>query len=88
LQRRRAFGAIGMVLTPGPNMIYLLSRAILQGRAAGFISLLGVLLGFVTYMFAAGFGLTALLIAVPFAYETLQWSVLQPRRDLAIDGPS
>ena len=96
-----------MVLTPGPNMIYLLSRAILQGRAAGFISLLGVLLGFVTYMFAAAFGLTALLIAVPFAYETLQWagaayllwlawnavrpgarSVLQPRRDLAIDGPS
>ena len=54
-----------MVLTPGPNMIYLLSRAILQGRAAGFISLLGVLLGFVAYMFAAGFGLTALLIAVP-----------------------
>jgi threonine/homoserine/homoserine lactone efflux protein len=107
LQRRRAIGAIGMVLTPGPNMIYLLSRAILQGRAAGFISLLGVLLGFVAYMFAAGFGLTALLIAVPFAYETLQWagaayllwlawnavrpgarSVLQPRRDLAINGPS
>ncbi len=98
--------ALGMVLTPGPNMIYLLSRAILQGRAAGFISLLGVLLGFVAYMFAAAFGLTALLIAVPFAYETLQWagaayllwlawnavrpgarSVLQPRRDLAIDGP-
>lgn len=66
--------ALGMVLTPGPNMIYLLSRSILQGRAAGFISLLGVLLGFVVYMLAAAFGLTALLIAVPFAYETLQWA--------------
>ena len=29
--------ALAMVLTPGPNMIYLLSRSILQGRAAGFI---------------------------------------------------
>lgn len=69
-----ALVALGMVLTPGPNMIYLLSRAVLQGRAAGFISLLGVLLGFVAYMLAAAFGLTALLIAVPFAYETLQWA--------------
>jgi len=98
--------ALGMVLTPGPNMIYLLSRSILQGRAAGFISLMGVLLGFAVYMLAAAFGLTALLIAVPFAYETLQWagaayllwlawsavrpgarSALEPRRDLAFDGP-
>ena len=36
---------LGMALTPGPKMIYLLSRSILQGRAASFISLMGVLLG-------------------------------------------
>ena len=69
-----ALVALGMVLTPGPNMIYLLSRAILQGRAAGFVSLMGVLLGFICYMLAAACGLTALLIAVPFAYEALQWA--------------
>jgi len=27
--------ALGLVLTPGPNMIYLLSRSICQGRKAG-----------------------------------------------------
>ncbi len=31
--------ALGMVLTPGPNMIYLISRSLCQGRRAGYISL-------------------------------------------------
>jgi threonine/homoserine/homoserine lactone efflux protein len=33
-----AAAALIMVLTPGPNMIYLVSRSICQGRAAGVIS--------------------------------------------------
>ncbi|MDT7589217.1 MAG: hypothetical protein QOE32_6767, partial [Pseudonocardiales bacterium] len=33
--------ALGLVLTPGPNMIYLVSRSITQGRRAGLVSLLG-----------------------------------------------
>ncbi|WP_134501004.1 LysE family translocator [Microvirga pakistanensis] len=69
-----ALVALGMVLTPGPNMIYLITRSIMQGRLAGFISLLGVILGFVFYMLCAAFGLTALLLAVPFAYEAIQWA--------------
>jgi threonine/homoserine/homoserine lactone efflux protein len=64
--------ALGMVLTPGPNMIYLISRSICQGRMAGLISLGGVALGFVFYMLAAAFGITALLFAVPFAYDALR----------------
>ncbi|WP_176052383.1 LysE family translocator [Paraburkholderia caribensis] len=65
--------ALGMALTPGPNMIYLISRSICQGRVAGLISLGGVALGFVVYMFCAAFGITALLLAVPFAYDTLRF---------------
>ena len=41
-----ALVSLGMVLTPGPNMIYLISRSITQGPAAGLISLSGVALGF------------------------------------------
>ncbi|WP_407530365.1 LysE family translocator [Methylobacterium oryzisoli] len=78
-----------MVLTPGPNMIYLISRSISQGRAAGLISLIGVGLGFVIYMLMAVFGITALLLAVPFAYDALRlagaayllwlaWGALKP----------
>jgi threonine/homoserine/homoserine lactone efflux protein len=80
---------IGMVLTPGPNMAYLVSRSICQGRAAGLISLGGVVTGFIIYMLLAAFGITALLFAVPFAYDALRiagaaylgwlaWQALKP----------
>lgn len=69
-----AFIALGMVLTPGPNMVYLISRSISQGRLAGLISLGGVALGFVFYMLCAAFGITALVMAVPFAYDTLRFA--------------
>ncbi|PWC11881.1 LysE family translocator [Brenneria corticis] len=69
-----AFGfvALGMVLTPGPNMVYLISRSLCQGRTAGLISLSGVALGFVFYMFCAAFGITALIITIPYAYDALR----------------
>jgi threonine/homoserine/homoserine lactone efflux protein len=65
--------ALGLVLTPGPNMIYLISRSICQGPKAGLISLGGVVLGFVFYMVFSALGITALLMAVPFAYDTLRF---------------
>ncbi|MDR5758448.1 MULTISPECIES: LysE family translocator [unclassified Caballeronia] len=68
-----ALVALGMALTPGPNMVYLISRSICQGRTAGLISLGGVALGFVFYMLCAAFGITALLIAIPFAYDALRF---------------
>ena len=34
-------GEIAMVLTPGPNMIYLVSRSLSQGSVAGLVSLDG-----------------------------------------------
>jgi threonine/homoserine/homoserine lactone efflux protein len=64
--------SFGIVLTPGPNMIYVISRSITQGPGAGIVSLGGVALGFVFYMLCAAFGITALLLAVPFAYDALR----------------
>ncbi|MBP1845841.1 threonine/homoserine/homoserine lactone efflux protein [Rhizobium petrolearium] len=66
--------ALGMVLTPGPNMVYLISRSISQGPMAGLISLGGVALGFVFYMLCAAFGITALVMAVPYAYDALRFA--------------
>ena len=64
--------ALGMVLTPGPNMIYLVSRSLVQGPRAGLVSLGGVALGFVVWMLLAAFGVTALLMVVPYAYDALR----------------
>ena len=69
-----AFGLIslGMGLTPGPNMIYIVSRSIGQGRIAGLVTLAGVALGYLFYMLCAAFGITTLLLAVPYAYDALR----------------
>jgi threonine/homoserine/homoserine lactone efflux protein len=69
-----ALVSFGMVMTPGPNMLYLISRSICQGRFAGIFSLGGVVLGFLFYMVAASLGLTVLLFAVPFAYDALKFA--------------
>ena len=69
-----ALVALGMVLTPGPNMIYLVSRSIAQGPKAGLISLAGVAVGFIFYVGCAAFGITALLMAVPYAYDALRYA--------------
>ena len=69
-----ALVALGMVLTPGPNMIYLVSRSISQGPKAGLISLAGVAVGFIFYVGCAAFGITALLMAVPYAYDALRYA--------------
>jgi threonine/homoserine/homoserine lactone efflux protein len=64
--------AVAVVLTPGPNMIYMISRAITQGRIAGMIAYSGVAVGFVAYLLCAAFGLTAIVFAVPYAYDVLR----------------
>ncbi|OAF12668.1 lysine transporter LysE [Bradyrhizobium centrolobii] len=69
-----ALVSLGVVLTPGPNMIYLISRSLTQGPSAGIVSLGGVALGFVFYMLCAAFGITALLLAIPFAYDALRFA--------------
>ena len=67
-----AFVALALVLTPGPNMIYCISRTLCQGRAAGMVSLAGVALGFVVHLLGASFGLRALRMAAPVAFTALK----------------
>lgn len=43
--------APGLILSPGPNMIYLISRSITRGRRAGLVSLVGILTGFLVHIF-------------------------------------
>ena len=67
-----ALAALVLVLTPGPNMIYCISRTLCQGRSAGLTSLAGVALGFLVHLLAAALGLTALLLAVPLAFDMIK----------------
>lgn len=84
-----ALVGLGMVLTPGPNMMYLVSRSVSQGPRAGLTSLLGTILGFVVYMTLANLGLAAVFVLVPTLYVSvklagaayllyLAWRTLRP----------
>lgn len=84
-----ALAALVMVLTPGPNMIYLVSRSITQGRVAGLVSLGGTGVGFLVYMTLANLGLAVVFVVVPWLYIGLKaagvlylawlaWKALKP----------
>ena len=61
-----------LALTPGPNMLYLLSRTIFQGRRAGLVSWSGTSAGLAFHMITAALGLSAVLMAVPVAYDAIR----------------
>ena len=67
-----AFASLLLVLTPGPNMVYCISRSLTQGPRAGLLSLGGVVAGFGVHLLAASLGLTALLAAVPMAFDAIR----------------
>ena len=48
-----ALASVLLALTPGPNMIYCVSRTLIQGRRAGLVSLGGVMMAFLAHLFAA-----------------------------------
>src|SRR6202008_1023379 len=61
-----------LAITPGPNLVYLVSRTLVQGRAAGLVSLVGTETGLAFHVLAAAFGLSALLATVPAAYDVVR----------------
>jgi threonine/homoserine/homoserine lactone efflux protein len=69
-----AVASLLLALTPGPNLLYLVSRTLCQGRRAGVVSLAGTSLGFFFHLLAAALGLSAVFIAVPLAYDLLRYA--------------
>ncbi len=68
-----ALASLIMVISPGPNMIYLISRSLSQGKKAGVISLFGVMCGFLFHILMVSFGLTAIFFAVPYAFIVVKF---------------
>src|SRR5258706_15700426 len=63
-----------LVITSGPNLMYLISRTLCQGRPGGIVSLAGTTSGFVFYAVAAAFGLTAVFVAIPVLFDIVRWA--------------
>src|SRR5215216_3354842 len=57
-----------LILSPGPDMIYVITRGMAHGRRAGILSAIGVVCGILVHTTAAAFGLTLILQTSAFAF--------------------
>lgn len=68
-----ALSGLLLSLSPGPSMVYVLSRTLAQGRWAGFASAFGLALGGVLLAIGAALGLTSILRVSDAAYQVIRW---------------
>lgn len=69
------FMLAGLVLnlTPGPDVLYIVSNALRQGARAGVVAALGITAGCFVHIVAATVGVSALLAASSLAFTVLKW---------------
>lgn len=62
-----------LIITPGPDMLYVVTNGMSQGRKAGILSAIGVSLGIIVHTFAAAFGLSVLLKTSVVAFLVIKY---------------
>jgi threonine/homoserine/homoserine lactone efflux protein len=65
--------ALVLLVIPGPAVLYVVGRSIGQGRAAGFVSALGIQVGTLVHVAAAAVGLSALLMSSAAAFAAVKY---------------
>ena len=65
--------ALALLVVPGPAVLYIVTRSIDQGRAAGLVSMLGIHVGSLVHVAAAAFGLSALLVSSATAFSVVKY---------------
>ena len=70
------FIAAGLLLnlTPGPDVLYVVSHALRSGARAGMVAALGITAGCFVHIFAAAVGVSALMAASATAFALLKWA--------------
>ena len=68
-----ALAALALIAIPGPNMVYVATRSMSEGRRSGFASALGLLTGTLMNVIAAAAGLSALIASSATAYDALRY---------------
>jgi threonine/homoserine/homoserine lactone efflux protein len=69
------FIAAGLLLnlTPGPDVLYIVSQSLRHGLRAGLVAALGITGGCFVHIFAAAVGVSALMLASVTAFTVLKW---------------
>jgi threonine/homoserine/homoserine lactone efflux protein len=62
-----------LIIAPGPDMLYVITRGVTQGRKAGMLSAVGVICGILVHTTAAAFGLTLILQTSAIAFLSVKY---------------
>src|SRR5262245_64793760 len=65
--------AWALILAPGPDMLYVITRALAYGHRAGVVSAIGVICGILVHTTAAAFGLSLILQTSAFAFRLVKY---------------
>ncbi|WP_030451191.1 LysE family translocator [Herbidospora cretacea] len=65
---------LALLLVPGPAVVYIVTRSVAQGRAAGMVSVLGVHAGSLVHIAAAALGISAILAASATAFTVVKYA--------------
>src|SRR5262245_33457978 len=66
--------SIALLLTPGPAVLYIVTRSLDQGRLVGLVSVLGICTGTMVHVVAATLGLSALLVSSALAFTAVRYA--------------
>ncbi|OYT91419.1 MAG: lysine transporter LysE [Burkholderiales bacterium PBB3] len=69
-----AVAGVLLNLTPGPDVLYIVTHALRSGARAGMVAALGITAGCFVHIFAAAVGLSALMAASAIAFTVLKWA--------------
>jgi threonine/homoserine/homoserine lactone efflux protein len=69
-----AVASLALLIVPGPSVLYIVTRSMDQGRAAGLVSVLGIHTGSIVHVAAAALGLSAILASSALAFGVVKYA--------------
>jgi len=69
-----AVASLALLIVPGPSVLYIVTRSVDQGRAAGLVSVLGVHTGSIVHVAAAALGVSAILASSAISYGVVKYA--------------
>jgi threonine/homoserine/homoserine lactone efflux protein len=69
-----AVASLALLIVPGPSVLYIVTRSMDQGRAAGLVSVLGIHTGSIVHVAAAALGVSAILASSALSFGVVKYA--------------
>jgi RhtB (resistance to homoserine/threonine) family protein len=66
-------GSLLIIMSPGPDFVYVMTQGVARGRWAGMLSAVGISTGLLCHTLLAALGLTALIMASPWSFDLIKY---------------